>query len=466
MIEQNNVKNLIIQAQRLGDLVMTFPLFNWLKKQDNKEIFVLAEEKFYKELLRISPQVTYIPTREMAYLKKFSYDTIINLSHREDTAKLTASLEKKCLYGLEEKNSCRQIFGKWQLYRASLTHNNHYNRLHWADLNALDHIRPHIIQAAKWAVPQGKQNGKIGLFVGASEEAKRPSIDFWADLALQLNKKGYNPIFISGPSKEEQRIAYAAAKKAQMPHGVIPGSLSIVELIQFIESLQLFICPDTGPMHAASFANVPTLNLSLGPVHPWETAPSPPHHYVIRSSLSCSGCWQCTKKEQFCRRAFIPHRIATLVHSLLLQKQLPRIPGITLFKTGRNALGLYELEAVFGDKPYHSKQADFWRYFFLYMLSDKNERYQASYEKSKAGLFSALPQLIPPMQKAYLSMIKQLLITEKTNAILAPNTWREFPPLFRPLASYIQLLLENGNYSKELRLQAMELLENFSSALK
>lgn len=460
------MKNLIIQAQRLGDLVMTYPLFNWLKKQDEKEIFVLAEEKFYQELLRISPQVTYIPTREMKYLKNFSYDTVINLSHREDTAKLVATLEKKNFYGLEEKNTGRQISGTWQLYRASLTHNNHYNRLHWADLNALDCINPHIIQATKWAVPQGKQNGKIGLFVGASEEAKRPGIDFWADLALQLNKKGYNPIFICGPSEEEKRIAYAAAKKAQMPHGVIPGSLSIVELIQFLESLQLFICPDTGPMHVASFANVPTLNLSLGPVHPWETAPYPPHHYVIRSSISCSGCWQCTKKEQFCQKAFIPHRIAALIHSLLLQKQLPHIPGITLYKSSRNALGLYELEAVFGDKPYHSKQADFWRYFFLYMLSDKNTLYQAFYEKSKAELFTALPKLMPLMQKAYLRMIKQLLITEKTNAILAPNAWREFPPIFRPLASYIQLLLENGNYSKELRLQAMELLENFSSALK
>ena len=43
------MKNLIVQAQRLGDLVMTYPLFIWLKKQDDKEIFVLAEEKFYKE---------------------------------------------------------------------------------------------------------------------------------------------------------------------------------------------------------------------------------------------------------------------------------------------------------------------------------------------------------------------------------------------------------------------------------
>ena len=95
------MKNLIVQAQRLGDLVMTYPLFIWLKKQDDKEIFVLAEEKFYKELLHISPLVTYIPTDKMAYLKNFSYDTVINLSHREDTAKLVTTLDKNNFYGLE-----------------------------------------------------------------------------------------------------------------------------------------------------------------------------------------------------------------------------------------------------------------------------------------------------------------------------------------------------------------------------
>ncbi len=460
------MKNLIIQAQRLGDLVLAYPLFTWLKKQDNTEIFVLAEEKFYKELLPLSPQVTYIPTREMKYLKNFSYDTVINLSHRQDTAQLSATLEKNHFYGLEEKNSCQQIFGKWQLYRASLTHNNHYNRLHWADLNALDCIDPHVMQTTKWPVPEGKQNGTIGLFVGASEEAKRPSIDFWAELALQLCKKGYNPLFISGPNAEEKKIAYAAAKQAKIPHGVIPGSLSIIELIQFLKSLQLFVCPDTGPMHIASFANVPTLNLSLGPVHPWETAPYPPHHYVIRSNISCSGCWGCTQKEQLCRRAFIPHRIANLVHSLLLQNKLPHIPSITLYKTGRNELGLYELEPVFGNTPYHSKQADFWRYFFLFLLSDKNTIYLENYERSKADLFTALPKLKNIMQKEYVAMIKQLIITEKTNSILDPNAWRQYPPLIRPLSSYVQLLLENGNYSKELRLQAMELLEEFGNALK
>ena len=99
-------------------------------------------------------------------------------------------------------------------------------------------------------------------------------------------------------------------------------------------------------------------------------------------------------------------------------------------------------------------------------IYDKNTIYLENYERSKADLFTALPKLKNIMQKEYVAMIKQLIITEKTNSILDPNAWRQYPPLIRPLSSYVQLLLENGNYSKELRLQAMELLEEFGNALK
>lgn len=459
------MKNLVIQAQRLGDLVMSYPLFAWMKAQDDKELFVLAEEKFYSELIRISPAVTYIPVHKMEYLKNFSYDTIINLSHRTDTAVLAGSLECNKFLGRRSQNNIQQIYGKWQLYRASLTHNNHYNRLHWADLNALDSIGLRTFKAMHWPVPQGKQNGLIGIFVGASEEAKRPSIDFWADFALQLNKKGYSPVFISGPSAEEKETAFQCAKKAKIPRGVIPGTLSIVELIAFLENLQLFVCPDTGPMHIASFAGVPTVNISLGPVHPWETAPYPPGHYVLRSSVSCSGCWQCTKEKQLCRSAFVPHRIANLIHSLVLGKTLPQIPGLTVWKTGRNPLGLYELKPILNDRPHHAAQADFWRYFFLYALSGHDSQILPYYEKGREELFSSLPRLRALLLKEQIKMLKTLILTEKNNAVLDHNAWQMYPPFLRPLSSYIQLLLENGSYEKTVRLEAMALLEDFKSAL-
>ncbi len=459
------MKNLIIQAQRLGDIVLSYPLFSWLKKQDTKEILVLSEKKFYEELLHISPKVTYIPIEEMEFLKNFTYDNIINLSHREDTALFASSLTTNNYYGLEIKNSIKKVHGNWQLYRTSLTHNNHYNRFHWADLNALDLIDINTMKKTIWSPPQGQSNGRIGIFVGASDEAKRPNIDFWADLAIQLCKKGLNPIFISGPSEEEKNIAYQSAAKAHIPHGVIAGRFSVYELVAFLQTLQLFITPDTGPMHIASFAHVPTLNLSIGPVHPWETAPYPPYHYVVRSAVSCSGCWQCIKKEQICRNAFIPHRIANLIYAMLSQKTLPNLPEIILYKTTRNHLGLYELEYISGKKNYHDIQANFWRYFFLKELSKANILFDEEYKKSKEALFTSLPKLYGLLQKEHLTIIKSLLITEKRNEILAKSAWKNYPPLMRPLTSYLQLLLENNSYSKESRSKVMEILEHFRTAI-
>lgn len=459
------MKNLIIQAQRMGDLVMTYPLFTWLKKQDDKELFVLAEKSFYDELIRISPQVTYIPVSEMDFLKQFRYDTVINLSHRQDTAQLAGELECSRFFGLSEKNGIKKIEGAWQLYRASLTHNNHYNRMHWADLNALDCIDLPTLKQIKWQKPTGPNNGKIGLFVGASEEAKRPSTEFWAEFAVQLCRKGYDPVFISGPDEKERQIAYDAAKAAKMPHGVIAGSLSIFELINFLKNLQLFVCPDTGPMHIASFAGVPTLNLSIGPVHPFETAPYPPFHYVLRSAISCSGCWKCTKKEQFCRKAFIPHRIANLVHSLLQNKKTPQLPGMSFFETSRDEYGLYDLKPLFGEKNFHGLQANFWKFFFLHMLNGKNPVFGEAYQKNREELFSSLPKLKGLLQKNSLQYIKKLIVTEKTNKIFQPEDWQNFVPFFRPLSSYTQLMLENSNYSKNTYLEVMEFIEEFNKSL-
>ncbi len=77
-----------------------------------------------------------------------------------------------------------------------------------------------------------------------------------------------------------------------------------------------------------------------------------------------------------------------------------------------------------------------------------------------------MPKLKPVMQKGHINLIKTLVRTEKTNSILEPEAWKQYPPLLRPLTSYVQLLLENGNYSKEIRLTAMKLSEEFRNALQ
>ena len=447
---------------------MSFPLCSWLYKNTGRTIWLMGEERFYKELFRITPKnVYYIPLEAKDQLLKEDFNQIINLSNRPEVNTLVGQLNGINKIGIVEKNNQTKIHGMWQLYRASLTHNNHYNKFHWADLNALDSIPLQYLKEQEWQKPRQLNKGKIGLFIGASEKEKRFDALFWAELALSLAKKGYEPVFLGGPSQEEKDIANEAAKLATMPRASLAGRFTIIGLATFIQTLDLFVSPDTGPMHLAADQGIPTFNLSVGPVHPWETAPYPSHHYVLRSNISCSGCWRCTKETQLCRDAFIPSRIANLMHSYLQNKTLPHLPNLSLYKTGRTDEGLYQLENIFGSKQLPSIQSDFWRYFFadyFFQLQGQNTFVEKK-ERANQDFLIKLPKMHALLRRSHLSFLREVLQSNKKNAVLAHNSWKNYPPFMRPLTSFAQLLLENDNYSMQAKENVLHLLENFNSNL-
>ena len=54
--------NLIIQLQRMGDLVLSFPLFAWLRRlEPDRPLWVAAEPSFYEALLPLAPPVVFAP---------------------------------------------------------------------------------------------------------------------------------------------------------------------------------------------------------------------------------------------------------------------------------------------------------------------------------------------------------------------------------------------------------------------
>ena len=193
-----------------------------------------------------------------------------------------------------------------------------------------------------WPVPRIPcltRGGRTGLFVGASEAAKRPDPAFWGELARELLRRGHKPVFLGGEA--ERPLGAAAALAAGLPHSNLCGHFRLDELLRFLRKIDLLITPDTGPMHAGAWGGTLTLNLSMGPVNAWETAPFPPGHFVLRSTASCVGCWRCTRNPESppCRELFRPARIAFLAHCLLSgrHEQFPRLSGLELLRTRRAA---------------------------------------------------------------------------------------------------------------------------------
>lgn len=317
---------LVLQLQRMGDLILTFPLLSRLKQRwPGHPVWVVAEPQFFRELMPLAPEVVFFPPQHCPTLARGRYAAAINLSGRPEASACLARLDADRKIGAAALSNGLHIFGYWQLYRAALTQNNHNNAFHWSDLYLLDLDPSARLVDVGHSLPKGAGTGRVGLILGASETAKRPDAVFWARLAARLAQAGVTPIFLGGPAEAD--LGEEVARLSGLAGANLCGRLSLREVAEIVQTLDLCVTPDTGPMHLADWLGVPVLNLSMGPVHALETGPASPGQWVLRANMSCVGCWQCRRPGLYCKQAFTPTAVAEVVMSLLRRPQAqPRIP--------------------------------------------------------------------------------------------------------------------------------------------
>jgi ADP-heptose:LPS heptosyltransferase len=467
---------LVLQMQRMGDLVLTFPLLLWLSRcHPGHRLHVVAEKSFSDPLLRVSPHAAYIPTQDAlaGALDKQHFKLVVNLSVREEAARLAGRLASDEVIGpVLGPDGCLRVRGAWQLYRTSLVQNNRHNRFHWADLNALDLVPLTVTQKTRYSPPRdphGKEAKSVGVFVGASEPGKRPDAAFYAKLVRELLDRGLRPVLLGGPN--DVPVAQEIRSLFAHPALDLVGKLSLAELVAVGQTLGLFITPDTGPMHVAAWTGIRTLNLSVGNVNPWETGPYQPGHYVLRSNTSCArGCWACNQKSPLCRQALTPGRVAALAAIALRgpRERVERLsmPGLTLFGTERTEEGLYWLRRLDAQKARQTPDAEdlagtFWRAFFLWRLSGTAEGPAQDAWNMLSGrqprLAESLRNSLPTLGRRTARIALEGL---RPQALL-----KQTPPFWRPLAGYLEALLENEDASAESVRQCLEHIEAVAGIL-
>ena len=461
---------LIIQMQRLGDVVLTFPLLGWLERLfPDTPRWILGEEPFYKGLLPLSPRADYISSEAGPAIQKRNYIAVINLSHRPESLRLAGLLQTQTRLGLyETPEGGRHIGGDWQLYRASLTRNNRHNRYHWADLNALDIIPRKILASTRWPAPRPfspARSGHIGLFVGASQPEKRPDASFWIDLTRRLLTAGHRPVLLGG--KAEVALGREVAGALKAPSLNLCGRFSIKELAEFVARLDLFVTPDTGPMHVAAWTGTPTLNLSIGPVNAWETGPFSQGHLVLRPRLSCAGCWECVHESVRCKNRLSAREIMPLVQTALMKGREAaarlELPGWEVCLTARDGYGLYSLiQAGNGKQPpsAHTALSRFWQAFFGNALGYLPPE---ALDAARKTLETEFPSLIPPLAQSAAALTRHIAAALKSRARNDRGMFRDFSlgfiPALRPLSSYASMLLMNGDFSRAAFARALDLAE-------
>jgi len=456
--------------QRMGDLILSYPLMLWLaRRYPGHPIFVAAEESFYKPLMKISPAATYFPWSGTSVLKQHDYELIINLSIQKKAARLADELRAEHKVGpTTTEDGATFVHGPWQLYRTSLVKNNLYNRFHWADLNSLDVVPFADIAQTRFDAPRTLHKGnKVGLFIGASEAAKRPDAALHAALVRELLNGGMRPILFGGPAEVE--LGQEVMRLAQAPALNLCGKLGLEEFSAIGQTLSLLITPDTGPMHLAAWTGVKCLNLSMGNVNPWETGPYQPGNYVLRANMECAkGCWQCTRSALHCHEPFAPGRIASLAKRLAAGEKNDRLaklhlPELNLFQSGYRD-GLYTLELV-TDTPMDEERllSRFWQNFFGNRFGIWDEVRPSSTWDSLAN---QSPESAQALQTHIPEMARQLTHGLKTGTLHDETFWANSPKQARPFTGFLHMALENGSYNKLAWVGAMDHLEALISCCR
>lgn len=456
--------SLIIQRQRMGDLVMTFPLMGWLRQMEpERPVWVLAEPEFFEALMPFAPDVVFFGPEAEPALRRTPLHRVVNLSHTDAARVFAGSLSAGERLGAFSTGAGTHMEGAWRLYRASIVHNNRHNRLHWSDLMALDLV-PHIFMPhTRWPEPRTpdvRGRGRIGLFVGASEPDKRPGPVFWAELAVHLIRRGFDPVFLGGAGDRE--LAGQAAGKAGIPHSNLAGLFTLEKFAGLLSRLDLLVTPDTGPMHVAAWMRTPTLTLSMGPVNPWETSSPVPGHMALRAEPSCAGCWQCSRPRIAgappCHVPFSAKRISAVIHTMMHGRaHRLELPGLRLYRTARDARGLFRLESM-DQQPDSARDllGNFWREMFLELLHGPAPDVETALRVLRGDGERHIPLLVRHTG----ILLRQLVSGGRSEAL-----WLSVPPLMRPFSGYAQMVWDNGNHTAEAREAVMALIRRILERL-
>lgn len=128
---------------------------------------------------------------------------------------------------------------------------------------------------------------RVILAPGSVWNTKRWSLDGYEKLAEHFIKNQYEVILIG--TKDEQPICQQVVN--QVPGAINKaGQTSILELYELMKTTEVLFCNDSGAMHLAAVAGVPTVSI-FGPTvlaqgfMPWNS-----HSVVTQRTLSCRPC--------------------------------------------------------------------------------------------------------------------------------------------------------------------------------
>jgi ADP-heptose:LPS heptosyltransferase len=143
----------------------------------------------------------------------------------------------------------------------------------------------------------------VGLHPSGGRLVKQWPVSQWADVAARLQREHQATILITG-SEADRPLADALGKALRPKSLDLTGRLSVRESLALIAHLDLFVSPDTGPMHMACAVDTPSVSV-FGPSDPVRyfsggDGSGASRHVVVKPDLWCAPCNLIRKPPEEC----------------------------------------------------------------------------------------------------------------------------------------------------------------------
>ena len=306
---------LVIQLERLGDLIQTTPLLQDLSTAAPKaridlivtagnetvlpdlaaidNVFTLPGEavRSYGAVIESAMRTGDLEAAAKPVLEALvlpEYDRVINVSHEHLSAWLTARVDARDREGaLIDAQGQWRYAGAAHAYLIALLDFRARNRFNLVDLyrsaaGALvpdKTARPQVALDVSMALPRA-DGPYVALNPGASRAWKQwPAAEF-AELARLLQAQGLTPVLVGGPADRELCAAIVGLAGFELKN--LAGLTSVPQMAGVLVSCALLVSNDTGAVHIAAAVGTPVLGL-YGATYFAETAPWSAGNWLLQA---------------------------------------------------------------------------------------------------------------------------------------------------------------------------------------
>jgi ADP-heptose:LPS heptosyltransferase len=299
---------LVIRLDRIGDLVLTTPIFELLRKSFPTARIDALVRHAAVDILRNNPAINaiheYRSTDDTIRQLKGTYDLIIDpyMGYPLITAILTRKLSPRWSLGFDDEGR-----GAFFTHPVPLpAHREHFvlrTQRVLAPLGILPSASaiPSIsiaeeddqaAQALLGSMGVSDQDCIIVIHPGGFYPSQRWPAENFLGLINALAAKIPNVrIFVIGTALEKEALDLIARGTTGSNHIAVLCNLPLNRTVAILARASLFIGNNSGIVHIAAALKIPTVS-TMGPTIPWEWHPygDPSTNIIVNRSLPCSPC--------------------------------------------------------------------------------------------------------------------------------------------------------------------------------